>query len=233
MKVDAKHPRGTDSSPCAGLTSNVLPEVQTAILQENSDTGVSTKNTLLGNPERQSCEAHWFALRTTYGRERKAYDYLISKGIKAFLPTITNTKIEKGKRKTIVESRLPNIFFAYGTEDEIKTFVYDNVNLPFLRFYYRHLHQDRIVKRVPLIVPDYQIDSLKIICESEADDVIVSATEIDKFEVGQKVRVIDGAFKGVVGIVARYHGQQRVGVSVDGLMTFVTAYIPNAFLEKY
>ena len=232
MKVDAKHPRGTDSSLCAGLTSNVLPEVQTAILQENSDTGVSTKNTLLGNPEQQSCEAHWFALRTTYGRERKAYDYLISKGIKAFLPTITNTKIEKGKRKTIVESRLPNIFFAYGTEDEIKTFVYDNVNLPFLRFYYRHLHQDRIVKHVPLIVPDYQIDSLKIICESEANDVIVSATEIDKFEVGQKVRVIDGAFKGVVGIVARYHGQQRVGVSVDGLMTFVTAYIPSAFIEK-
>ena len=232
MKVDAKHPRGTDSSPCAGLASNVLPEVQTAILQENSDTGVSTKNTLLGNPERQSCEARWFALRTTYGRERKAYDYLISKGIKAFLPTITNTKIEKGKRKTIVESRLPNIFFAYGTEDEIKTFVYDNVNLPFLRFYYRHLHQDRSVKHVPLIVPDYQIDSLKIICESEADDVIVSATEIDKFEVGQKVRVIDGAFKGVVGIVARYHGQQRVGVSVDGLMTFVTAYIPSAFIEK-
>ena len=232
MKVDAKHPRGTDSSPCAGLTSNVLPEVQTAILQENSDTGASTKNTLLGNPERQSCEAHWFAIRTTYGRERKAYDYLISKGIKAFLPTITNTKIEKGKRKTIVESRLPNIFFAYGTEDEIKTFVYDNVNLPFLRFYYRHLHQDRIVKHVPLIVPDYQIDSLKIICESEANDVIVSATEIDKFEVGQKVRVIDGAFKGVVGIVARYHGQQRVGVSVDGLMTFVTAYIPSAFIEK-
>ena len=232
MKVDAKHPRGTDSSPCAGFTSNVLPEVQTAILQENSDTGVSTKNTLLGSPEQQSIKAHWFALRTTYGRERKAYDYLISKGIKAFLPTITNTKIEKGKRKTIVESRLPNIFFAYGTEDEIKTFVYDNVNLPFLRFYYRHLHKDRKLMRIPLIVPDYQIDSLKIICESEADDVIVSATEIDKFEVGQKVRVIDGAFKGVVGIVARYHGQQRVGVSVDGLMTFVTAYIPSAFIEK-
>ena len=234
MRVDAKHPRGTDSSTCVGLTSNVLPEVQTANFPENSDTGVSTKNTLSDSPEQQNCkvQSHWYALRTTYGRERKAYDYLISKGVKAFLPTITNTKIEKGKRKTIVESRLPNIFFAYGTEDEIKTYVYDNVNLPFLRFYYRHLHEDRKLKRIPLIVPDCQIDSLKIICESEADDIIVSATEIEKFEVGQKVRVIDGAFKGVVGIVARYQGQQRVGVSVDGLMTFVTAYIPSAFIEK-
>ena len=234
MEIDVKHPRGTNASLSAGLTSYALPETQNALLAESSHTGVSTKNALSGIRKQQSCKAqsHWYALRTTYGRERKAYDYLISKGVKAFLPTITNTKIDQGKRKTIIESRLPNIFFAYGTEDEIKTFVYDNVNLPFLRFYYRHLHEDSIVKRVPLIVPDYQIDSLKIICESEANDVIVSATEIDKFEIGQKVRVIDGVFKGVVGIVARYRGQQRVGVSVDGLMTFVTAYIPSAFIEK-
>lgn len=235
MKVDAKHLRGTDSSPCAGLTSNVLPEVQTAILQENSDTGVSTRNALsVGKKEHslQSTESHWFALRTTYGREKKAYDYLIAKGVKAFLPTIRKTKIEKGKRKIITESRLPNIFFAYGTEEQIKTFVYDNVNLPFLRFYYRHLHEGSKIKQVPMIVPNSQIDSLKIICEAEATDVIVSTDIIGKFEIGQEVRVIDGAFKGVVGIVARYRGQQRVGVSLNGLMTFVTAYIPTAFLEN-
>ena len=235
MKVDTEHPRGTDTSPCAGLTSNVLPEVQCAIKAKNSDTGVSTKNALSVNkrePSSQSTESHWFALRTTYGREKKAYDYLITKGVKAFLPTIRNTKIEKGKRKTVTESRLPNIFFAYGTEEQIKTSVYDNVNLPFLRFYYRHMHEGHKIKQVPLIVPNSQIDSLKIICEAEATDVIVSTDIIGKFEIGQEVRVVDGAFKGVVGIVARYRGQQRVGVSVDGLMTFVTAYIPTAFLEN-
>jgi hypothetical protein len=231
MEIDVKRPRGTDSSPCAGLTSNALPEAQNTDYVESSQTGVSTRNTLSGSQKQQSNEAHWFALRTTYGRERKAYDYLISKGIKAFLPTVTNTKIENGKRKTITESRLPNIFFAYGTEEEIKTFVYDNVNLPFLRFYYLHLHEGNIIKQVPLIVPSRQIDSLKIICEAEINDIIIEADMITKFKIGQMVRVIDGAFKGVVGIVARYRGQQRVGVSIDGLMTFVTAYIPNAFLE--
>ena len=83
-----------------------------------------------------------------------------------------------------------------------------------------------------MIVPNSQIDSLKIICEAEATDVIVSTDTIGKFEIGQEVRVVDGVFKGVVGIVARYRGQQRVGVSVDGLMTFITAYIPTAFLEN-
>ena len=56
--------------------------------------------------------------------------------------------------------------------------------------------------------------------------------EIQKFQAGQTVRVIDGVFKGVVGKVARYHGQQRVAVVIDGLLTVATAYVPSAFLEK-
>lgn len=45
------------------------------------------------------------------------------------------------------------------------------------------------------------------------------------------VRIIDGKFKGVVGRVARYQGQQRVGIVIDGLLTIATAYVPTAFLE--
>ena len=139
-----------------------------------------------------------------------------------------------GKRKSVTESRLPNIFFAYGTEEEIKAYVYDNVNLPFLRFYYRHKHEGKKIEKTPMIVPTSQIDSLKIICEAEAeaDDVLVATQKIQQFEKGQLVRIIDGIFKGVVGRVARYKGQQRVAVMVDELMTICTAYVPNVYLEK-
>ena len=61
-------------------------------------------------------------------------------------------------------------------------------------------------------------------------NTIVSLVEVPKFEKGQLVKVIDGAFKGVIGRVARWQGQQRVGVVVDELVTVVTAYIPSAFL---
>jgi len=36
----------------------------------------------------------------------------------------------------------------------------------------------------------------------------------------------------VTGRVARWQGQQRVGIVVDDLITIATAYIPNAFIEK-
>ena len=225
---------GGEFPPCAGLTSNALPEAQSVVSAESSQTGVSTKNALLATKPKAQREAdipHWYALRTTYGREKKAYDYLTAKGITAFYPTTNVVKLIKGKRKNVTESRLPNIFFAYGTEEQLKEYVYDNVNLPFLRFYYRHYHEGNKIIKTPLIVPDNQMDSLKIICAADADNTFVSLVKVPKFEKGQLVKVIDGTFKGVTGKVARWHGQQRVAVIVDGLVTVCTAYVPSAFLE--
>ena len=226
---------GGEFPPCAGLTSNALPEAQSTVSAESSQTGVSTRSVhILSKSKVQKEEEipHWYALRTTYGREKKAYDYMTAKGITAFYPTTDTVKLIKGKRKVVTESRLPNIFFAYGTEEQLKSFVYDNVNLPFLRFYYRHVHIGRRIEKIPLIVPDYQMESLKIICASEAEDIILVPSDVEKFKTGQTVRVIEGVFKGAIGKVVRFQGQQRIGIVIDGLMTVASAYVPSAFLEN-
>lgn len=234
---DVKCIVGVDLSPLsAGLTSNALPEVQKPIKPTNSQTGVSTNDaqsrTSVDTNKDTKDTPHWYALRTTYGREKKAYTYLTSKNVVAFYPTLKSIKIVDGKRVAIEESRIPNIFFAYGTEDELKAFVYDNVNLPYLRFYYRHTHVGNKIVKVPLIVPNNQMNSLKIICAADSDDIVASTEEVEKFKSGQKVRIIDGKFKGVVGVVARYHSQKRVGIIIDGLLTVCTAFVPNAFIEN-
>ena len=240
MKVDERALKdvhtigGGETPPCAGLTSNALPEAQSDIFTESSQTGVSTRNVhiaVIPKAQKEKNAPHWYALRTTYGREKKAYDYLTAKGITAFNPIINSVKLINGKRKVVTESRLPNIFFAYGTEEQLKTFVYDNVNLPFLRFYYSHIHVGNRIEKTPLIVPDYQMESLKIACASEEDDVIIVSGEIQKFEKGQLVRVVKGEFEGFMGIVARHKGQQRVGIVVDNLLTVLTAYVPSAYCE--
>lgn len=241
--LDASLPEGPRSS-YAGPASSVPPEVQPPPTEVNSHTGVSTRNALYrtvqvensigsGPPPDTVSEKHWYALRTTYAREKRAYEYIIEHNGVAFLPTITIEKLINGKHKLIEVSRLPNIFFAYGTEEAIKEFVYDNVNLPFLRFYYKHTHAGAHIEKTPLIVPDNQILSLKIICGTASNsDVLILPDEEKKFKMGQKVRVTEGEFKGVEGIVARFKGQQRVGIVIGGLLTAATAYVPNAFLEK-
>ena len=241
---------GGETPPRVGLTSDALPDTQTN-KDKSTQSGVSTRyapsaktsntniaekpNNILTNPLPQKHPEEtqqWYALRTTYGREKKAYDYMVAKGITAFYPTQNKIKIVKGKRQTITESLIPNIFFAYGTFKQIKSFVYDNINLPFLRFYYSHTHVGSKIEKSPLIVPNYQMDSLKIICNADKKNTIVSFVDVPKCKKGQLVRVIDGALKGVVGRVARWQGQQRVGVVVDNLIMVVTAYVPSAFLKE-
>ena len=240
LPLPEKGAKEGENNPSTGLTPDALPEVPQPVLAENSQTGVSTKNaqpvadvkTPLKTIKRKPKEVpHWYALRVTYGREKKAYDYLVGKHVEAYYPTIKTVKEVDGKRKTVEESRLPNIFFARGTEEEIKSFVYDNINLPYLRFYYKHTHTGARIMKTPLIVPDNQIKSLQIICEKEGSDTLVLQEEVTKFKQGEKVKIIEGAFAGVTGIVARYRGQQRVGLVIDGLLTAVTAYIPSAFLQ--
>ena len=191
---------GGEIPPSTGLTPDALPEVPEPAKAENLQSGVSTSNVPMRTVHQKDIP-HWFALRTTYGREKKAYEYIISHNGTAFYPTLTTTKIINGKKKVVEVSRLPNILFAYGTEEDIKTFVYDNVNLPYLRFYYKHTHAGAHILKTPLIVPDNQIKSLQIICDKEGSDILVLQEEVTKFKQGEKVKIIEGDFAGVTGIV--------------------------------
>lgn len=114
---------GTDDKPSG--------ETKSALTIPRCEGGRADGSAPLKTIKRKPKEVpHWYALRVTYGREKKAYDYLVGKHVEAYYPTIKTVKEVDGKRKTVEESRLPNIFFARGTEEEIKSFVYDNVNLP-------------------------------------------------------------------------------------------------------
>lgn len=227
MKVEKNKNGGGSIPPRIGLTSDALPEVLSRFgCKEFTYRGVHPKC----STENKNIP-HWYVLRATYGQEKKAYDYLVSKNVKAFYPTVRVIKEIKGRRVQVTESRIPNLFFVFGTEEEIKTYVYDNINLPFLRFYYRYFFINHKTEKTPMIVPNRQMESLMIICASDSDNIVFSSDNIQKFEDGRLVRVIHGPFKGVIGRVAKYKRQQRVGIIIDGVGTMATAYVPSDFLE--
>lgn len=174
---------------------------------------------------------HWYALRTTYGREQLAYEYISTHGGTVYWPTMEQVREVDGKRRKVRVSRIPNVLFAHGTLQEVQTFVYDNANLPFLRFYYAKETIGRETFRRPLVVPERQMESLRIICAVDDGNIALVPHTDTHFTKGQQVRIIQGRFSGVTGRVARYQGQQRVAVIIDGLFTIATAYIPSAFLE--
>lgn len=222
--------RGGGSPLRVDNKSGAPPAVQTSSMAKNLQRGVSTNYEYQSTLQKDT-DPHWYVLRCAYGREKKAYEYFLQKGIKAFYPTITRKIERNGKRQHVEQSRLPNIFFAYDSFDSLKQYVYDNVHeeTKHIRFYYNQHHDGT---KEPLIIPEWQINSLLLICNSEEEGIILEPITAEKFIKGQHVIVKEGPFAGVQGIVARFMGQQRVGISIDGLFTITTAYVPRAFLEQ-
>ena len=209
--------RGLKEPPSIGLTSNVSPE--------NTEKGVSVR--YAPDPTKK-----WYVMRATYHREKKAYDYLINKGIECYLPLRQTMKIVRGKHRHFVEPLLPNFLFVYTTPEIIKTLSKD-INLLFLNHYYNHFVTDEVTgKNPPLTVSYASMMNFVQVTSVDNERVKVVTSEQCHFKSGDLVKVIEGDFKGVVGKVARLGGQQRVVVEVKGVCLVSTAYIPNAFLEK-
>lgn len=218
-------------SRCVRENTNVPSEVKCLALDETNKTGGLLHDAIPNlSPPVTHCsqsKAHWYTLRCTYGRERKAYDFFTREGFKAFYPVITTPFVVNGNAK---ELYLPNILFVYGTFEQLKAYVYDNIHSDtnFLRFYYNQSHEG---EKEPLIIPNEQMDSLITICTIKAEDKRLDPYVVEKFKNGKKVKVIDGLYKGLRGVVGRYKGQQRVGVVIGGLFTITTSYIPKDFIN--
>ena len=215
------HTRNDDNlSPCTGLTSDVLPEAQ------SSQTGVSSDYV-------QKPGHHWFVLRITYNRTRKACEIISHTDIQTYMPMHYVIKKEIGKKKRIQKPLLPNLVFVYTTRENVDLIVKKNgEETPILKYY---LNKTKPIetngKHPPLTIPFNAMINFIKATRTESDHVRIVSNEQCNFKSGDIVKVIDGEFKGVTGKVARIAGQQRVVVEVVGVCMVATAYIPNVFLE--
>jgi transcription antitermination factor NusG len=176
-------------------------------------------------------EKQWFVFRASYGRGRKASDILIENGTLTYTPMHHVKRIEGEKRVMVKEPLLPSLVFAYTTPAQARTYVEGVRNMGFLTFYYDHF---KLVggKNPPLTVSDH--DMLMFIKATLPDNEhirLIDTAKVD-FNNDDHVLVTEGAFAGVEGYVVRVAGQQRVAVTIKGLCTVATAYVPTAFLRK-
>lgn len=219
--------RGGSNPPDAGLTSNGILEVQTSQPSENSHTGVSSLYVPIENH-------HWFVLRATYNRVDKEIATLKDNVSYIYLPKHYILKEIKGKRKRILEPLLPNIVFVYSTQELLEEVLVSKKELNHYHFYRDKTKDVSLVDGMhPPVVVSYP-DMLNFIRLTSIDNehIILVEPEHCHYKSGDKVRIINGDFKGVEGRVARIAGQQRVVVEMHGVCMVATAYIPNAFLVK-
>ena len=210
--------RGETYSPCVGLTTNALPD------QKDSQAGVSVR--YAHNPKYD-----WYVLRASYGREKKAYDHVTHDGFVAYLPYHIVMISQNGMKRKVKKHLLPNMLFVYSNKEQIEKYIKRTPSLSFLKFYYNRLTTNIDGTNPPLTVKYQDMMNFIEITSVENAHIKVVKNSQCYFKCDDIVRIKEGSFKGIEGRVARVLGQQRVVVTIDGLCTIATAYIPSAFLE--
>ena len=180
-----------------------------------------------------SPENQWFVIRATFNRSKQAYDLLLSKGFHAFLPVKIVEKVRQKHLVRTLQPLIPNMLFVYSDKQTIQSFIKVNKELPIINFYYNHFEKEKTGVDKLLTIPTAQMDNFILATKVRNQHTMLVDTAKMSFKTGDKVRVVEGDFVGVVGKVARIKGQKRVLVTLEGVCSIATAYIPSAFLEPY
>ena len=167
----------------------------------------------------------WFAIRVSYGRVLKVCAMLREEGVECFVPMCTRKVEKNGKKETVTVPAVSNLGFVRTTRAFLEEFFLSmGENRP------AHFIWDRST-REPIVVPDKAMQDFMQISRVMSDEVLYLKDITTKLQAGQKVRVLDGPFKGVEGTVLRIKRSRRVVVDFPGLLAIATTFIDPRDLE--
>ncbi|KWW27445.1 MAG: transcriptional regulatory protein UpxY-like protein [bacterium P3] len=161
---------------------------------------------------------NWYAARTRYGQELGVRDRLEKAGVEHFIPT---RRVRKSRGKATFEKPvINNLVFLRATKREACALANEG-GLPV-----RYIVD--CATRSLLVVPDKQMEDFRRVLDLDTD----GGGLMDRpLALGDRVRVVKGALRGVEGRVLEFQGRVYV---VVGLMEslFAKARVPRAWLEK-
>ena len=176
------------------------------IMTESTHSQLSTFN---------SQNLHWFAVRVSYSRELTLKSILDKENIESFIPMCYGMVMKGGKRVRRLVPAIHNLVFV---KDELE-------GTMSIRFIMNREHCR------PVVIPDAQMRSFILVAGSHDEPILyMEAAELNLVK-GQKVRITDGVFKGVIGEFVRIRHDRRVVVNIEGVMAVATTFIPPSLVE--
>lgn len=163
--------------------------------------------------------AKWYALHTRSHYEKIVYDGLVGKSVEAFLPRVQVISRRGKLRRKIFVPMLPGYVFVHSQLAAEQ--------------YHRILRTIGVVRMVsfkgrPLPALDQEIASLKIL--DGTDRTVQNRAFMNK---GDRIMIMDGPLKGLMGFYVRRKGQSdKVVVSVELLHRSLAVEIEDWALEK-
>ena len=169
--------------------------------------------TLLDALPSEPASRRWFAFYTKSRQEKSLARELLKYGIPFYLPLVRKTNVSRGRKRTSLVPLFGGYVFLYGSEEERV----------------RSLTTGRISRVLDVEDPDQLVFDLRQLRQLIAADAPLTVES--RLAAGQWVRVRQGAFAGLEGIVMKRRGKTRLLVSINFLQQGASVEIDDFLLE--
>ena len=168
---------------------------------------------------------HWYALKVFYNRVVYLKSLIDHEGMETYVPLQTVEQFESGRLVYVEKQLIPSLLFVRCQEDWLVKFT--NTHNEDFMFY------TSAESRKPGTIRDEEMRSFILVTSAGAGrNVKYFGADAPEYRTGDRVRVIDGIYKGAEGYIKRIKKDRKLVVSVTGVAVVAVSYIHPSFLEK-
>ena len=171
-------------------------------------------------------EVRWFAVRAFWNKTQALMREAGEAGHRTYYAMKTEERVKNEKLDYEDVPLIPALFFIQCTVSWL------------LDFKQKHYSQLYIYTDVPGGKPapirDAEMEMFIMVTSKQNDGCTVEylGEPKPKYVLGDKVRVIDGIYKGAEGVVVRIKKDRKLVVSISGVAVVAISHIPQCYLEK-
>jgi len=168
---------------------------------------------------------HWYALKVFYNRVVYLKSLLEPAGVETYVPLHTVEQFDSGRLVYVEKQLIPSLLFVRCAEQWLMDFkrVHNEVFM-----YYVEPET-----RKPGAIRDEEMRSFILVTSADAGrNVRYFGADAPEYHTGDRVRVIDGIYKGAEGYIKRIKKDRKLIVSVTGVAVVAVSYIHPSYLEK-
>lgn len=166
----------------------------------------------------------------SYSRELKVKETLDDLGVECFIPMRYEMVDHQGERRRELVPAIHSLIFIHDTQERITGLKMYHRDCVALQYMVRRPRLDTESTEI-LTVPDAQMQHFIRVATSYDDNIVYLDYSDFLHKEGKRVRVIDGNFTGVEGVIKRIKKNKIVVVLLDGVAAVAITHLPPRFLQ--
>ena len=177
-------------------------------------------------------ELQWYALRAFKRKVFKIKEDFEARNWKTYIAMRSQEITVDGHLQYKDVQIVPNLLFVCCTEKDLDAYKKDHDG-DFMIYKHKVKNEKGDIEVRPAPIPEKEMKVFIFITSTgDGKDIEYYGDTMPEYAEGQRVRVIDGMYKGAEGIVKRIKRDRKLLVAVEGVAVVAISRIPMSYLER-